>query len=416
MNFDQAIDYLESLNVFGIKPGLERITDLLSRLGNPQSKYKTVHVTGTNGKGSVCAMLNEMLSTAGFKTGMFTSPHLTSYCERLRLNGREIDEESFAALVERIAHEIDEMIGEGGEHPTQFEALTAMAFECFAREHVDYAVIEVGLGGTLDSTNVITPSVSVITNVGMDHADKCGGTLEGIAEHKAGIIKRGIPIVTAARGEPLKIIKAVASKLNAPLHVVDTDQVLSLSLEGEYQRENAAVAIAAAECLNEPRLTTSIIENALKHVKWAGRFELFNVNGRTVVIDGAHNPDGVAALRRSLDNKFGDRPRRFLFGVLGDKDFRSMLEILFDTSDEVIITRPQSSRAADPKLISELLNLRRIRAEAIEDVNAAFNIWINGGTEQTVLIAAGSLYMIGAVRARLTTFFSRPSTPNGYRL
>ncbi|MBQ9478719.1 MAG: bifunctional folylpolyglutamate synthase/dihydrofolate synthase, partial [Selenomonadaceae bacterium] len=276
MNYHEAIDYLERLRVFGIKAGLERISRLLARLDNPQSKYKTIHVTGTNGKGSVCAMLNQILSTAGFKVGMFTSPHLTSYCERFRLNGREIDEESFAASVERIAHVIDAMINECDDHLTQFEAMTAMAFDYFARENVDYAVIEVGLGGTLDSTNVITPVVSVITNVGMDHADKCGGTLENIARHKAGIIKRGVPVVTAAKGEPLKIISAVAARLDAKLIMPSTVE-FKTSLEGDYQRENVAVAVAAAECLNEPRVTRSIIENALEHVKWAGRFELFDV-------------------------------------------------------------------------------------------------------------------------------------------
>ncbi|MBR1580120.1 MAG: bifunctional folylpolyglutamate synthase/dihydrofolate synthase [Selenomonadaceae bacterium] len=400
MNYHEAIDYLERLRVFGIKAGLERISRLLARLDNPQSKYKTIHVTGTNGKGSVCAMLNQILSTAGFKVGMFTSPHLTSYCERFRLNGREIDEESFAAGVERIAHVIDAMLNDGDEHPTQFEAMTAMAFDYFARENVDYAVIEVGLGGTLDSTNVITPVVSVITNVGMDHADKCGGTLENIARHKAGIIKRGVPVVTAAKGEPLKIISAVATLLDAKLIMPPTVDVKT-SLEGDYQRENVAVAVAAAECLNEPRITRSIIESALEHVKWAGRFELFDVNGRTVVIDGAHNPDGATALRRSLDIKFGDRPRRFLFGVLGDKDFNGMINILFRPSDEVIVTRPQSDRAADPNAVAKLIERRQIRAEAIDDVKAAFDKWINGGTNQTVLIAAGSLYMIGGVRQML---------------
>ena len=405
MNYDEAINYLESLNTFGIKPGLERITRMLDALGNPQSKYKTIHVTGTNGKGSVCAMLSEILSTAGIKVGLFTSPHLNSYRERFKINNGNINEKNFVACIDKIVDIIDNIAISVGDHPTQFEVLTAMAFEYFADEGVEYAVIEVGLGGTLDSTNVINPVVTAITNVGMDHADKCGGTLEGIAHHKAGIIKHGVPVVTAARGGPLSIIKETAARLNAPIQTVTDKNIFphtKIALEGDYQRENAAVAIAVSQALNEPRITPSVIRYALEHVKWAGRFELFNVNGRTVVIDGAHNPDGANALRRSLDIRFPNQPRRFLFGVLGDKDFNSMLNILFRPSDTVIVTRPQSDRAAAPKLIAELLNRSAIRAEAVENISDAFNAWLKGGSEQTVRIAAGSLYMIGAVRKLLT--------------
>ena len=422
MTYVEAINYLEWLHVFGIKEGLTRIKKLLNALDNPQTKYKTIHVTGTNGKGSVCAMLNEILSKAGFKVGLFTSPHLISYCERFRINGNKISEKNFADCVEKIAVIIDNIKVNGGDIPTQFEAMTAMAFDYFAREGVDYAVIEVGLGGTLDSTNVINPAVTAITNVGMDHADKCGGSLEGIAHHKAGIIKSGVPVVTAARGLPLEIIKRTAANLNAPIYVVNDNvikdqeffssptrpmflagteldlQHLKLALEGEYQKENAAVAIAAAQLLDEPKITLSTIKNALESVKWAGRFERFTVDNQTVIIDGAHNPDGARALRQSLDITFGDRPRKYLFGVLGDKDFRSMIDILFRQSDEVIVTRPNSDRAADPKIIVDILNGKTIRAESVDNIKDAFNAWLNGREENSIAVAAGSLYMIGEVR------------------
>ncbi len=396
-DYIEAINCLESLNVFGMKPGLERITMMLNRLGNPQSTYKTIHVTGTNGKGSVCAMLSKMLSTAGIKVGLFTSPHLTSYRERFKINGEDISETMFVETVDKIQQVIEGITADGNESPTQFEALTAMAFDYFARAGVEYAVIEVGLGGLLDSTNVITPAVSVITNVGLDHADKCGGTLEGIARHKAGIIKKSVPVVTAACGTPLEIIKETAARLNAPL-TIPRDGVKT-NLKGEYQRENAAVAVAAAQLLNEPRLIPSIIADALEHVRWAGRFEIFSINGRTIVIDGAHNPDGAAALRRSLDAQFLDRPRRFLFGVLGDKDYESMIDILFRPTDEAIVTRPQSPRAAEPIVVCKKLRRNSIRAEPVENLADAFDAWLNGGSG--LLIAAGSLYMIGAVRQRL---------------
>lgn len=400
MNYFEAISYLESLNVFGIKPGLERITLMLNRLGNPQSTYKTIHVTGTNGKGSVCAMLSKMLSTAGIKVGLFTSPHLTSYRERFKINGEDISETMFVETVDKIQQVIEGITADGNESPTQFEALTAMAFDYFARAGVEYAVIEVGLGGLLDSTNVITPAVSVITNVGLDHADKCGGTLEGIARHKAGIIKKSVPVVTAARGTPLEIIKETAARLNAPLTI--PQEGVKTNLKGEYQRENAAVAVAAAQLLDEPRLTPHVIADALEHVQWAGRFEIFSIDDRTIVIDGAHNPDGAAALRRSLDAQFPDRPRRFLFGVLGDKDYESMIDILFRPTDEAIVTRPQSPRAAEPIVVCKKLRRNSIRAEPVENLADAFDAWLNGGSG--LLIAAGSLYMIGAVRQRLINY------------
>ncbi len=414
MNHIKAIDFLESLNAFGIKPGLERITRLLAALGTPQSKYKTIHVAGTNGKGSVCAMLSKILSTAGLKVGLFTSPHLIDYRERIKIDDVMIKPSDFDDEIGRVKKIIDEIVADGGESPTQFEALTAMALDYCSRNGVKYAVIEVGLGGLLDSTNVITPAVSVITNVGWDHADRCGGTLEGIARHKAGIIKKNIPVVTAARGEPLRIIEEAAKKLSAPLYVVDENNFIPpvrLNLKGEYQRENAAVAIKAAELLNEPSITPTIIADALEHVQWAGRFEIFSIDGRTIIIDGAHNPDGARALRQSLDAQFPDRPRKFLFGVLGDKDFDTMIDVLFRPSDEVIVTRPNSERAADPSVVCRRLKCNSIRAEPIENLNDAFNAWIEGkggndtiegnGGNDTILIAAGSLYMIGAVRKQL---------------
>ena len=398
MIYIEAINYLEGLNVFGIKPGLERITLMLERLGNPQANYKTIHVAGTNGKGSVSAMLSKILSTAGLKVGLFTSPHLIDYRERIRINDEMIAPADFNDEVARIKKIIDEIVAGGTENPTQFEVLTAMALDYFSRNGVKYAVIEVGLGGLLDSTNVITPAVSVITNVGWDHADRCGGTLEGIAQHKAGIIKKNIPLVTAARGTPLKIIEETAARQTAPLHIINKNFTppVRLNLQGEYQRENAAVAIKAAELLNEPRITPSIIDDALQHVQWAGRFEIFSIDGKTIVIDGAHNPDGARALRRALDAQFPDQPRRFLFGVLGDKDYDSMIDRLFRPSDKVIVTRPNSPRAADPIVVCKKLRYNSIRAEPVENLADAFDMWLNGGSG--LRIAAGSLYMIGAVR------------------
>ena len=394
MTFKESIDYLESLAGFGIRPGLQRITKLLEMLGNPQNKYKTIHVTGTNGKGSVCAMLSQILKANGIKTGLFTSPHLISYRERIRINDVDISEDDFANLVDEMKSLIAKMIVEGFESPTLFETLTAMAFKHFADCKVEYAVIEVGLGGLLDSTNVITPEVSVITNVANDHAEKCGGDLLGIARYKAGIIKPQVPVVTGAEGEPLQIIRDTAKVNNSKIYVLGedffVDESLQLSLAGEYQKINAAIALQAAKIIN----SAFFIPHS--SFKWAGRFELFNIKGKQVVIDGAHNGAGAKALRESLDKKFPVGRRVFLFGVLRDKDIDVIIYNMFRASDFVIVTRPNSERAAEPEVICKLLKSKSIESIAIENNEEAFNRFID--SEAEVLIAAGSLYLIGYIR------------------
>ena len=400
MTFEDSVNFLESLAGFGIRPGLQRITKLLEMLDNPQNKYKTIHVTGTNGKGSVCAMLSQILKTAGIKVGLFTSPHLVSYRERIRINNEDISESDFAALIGELKSCITQMIDEGNESPTLFETLTAMAFKYFADQNVEYAVIEVGLGGLLDSTNVITPEVSIITNVANDHAERCGGDLLGIARYKAGIIKPNVPVVTAAEGEPLNIIRDTAKKNHSNIFVLSEDffidDSLQLSLQGEYQKSNAAIAIKSAQSLNDERLTDSLIIDAISNTKWAGRFEIFNINGKTVIIDGAHNGAGAKALRNSLDKRFPIGRRVFLFGVLRDKDIDIIIDNLFQPTDFVIVTKPDSERAAEPEDICQLLRMKNINSIAIEDNVEAFDKFFDSDAE--VFIAAGSLYLIGHIR------------------
>lgn len=402
-NYERSINYLESLLKFGIKPGLDRIKYLLRLIDQPQEKFKIIHVTGTNGKGSVCATLAEILKTAKFKVGLFTSPHLISYRERFKINGVEISENDFTNLVDDMKILVDQMIADGYESPTEFEVLTAMAFKYFADQKVDYAVIEVGLGGLLDSTNVVKPKISVITNVANDHAEKCGGDLLGIARHKAGIIKEKIPIVTGASDEPLKIISEVAKQKNSKIFVLNkdffVDDSLKISLQGEYQKLNAAIAVETAKLLNEDQITDEVIKTAIQNVKWQGRFEIFHYGDKTLIIDGAHNGAGAKALRKSLDKKFSTDRRIFLFGVLADKDIDEMIKILFREDDFVIVTKPNSLRAADPKKICELLQERSIESIAIEDNEKAFEKFIN--SDEKILIAAGSLYMIGKIREKI---------------
>ena len=359
MTYNDALKYLDWLAVFGIKAGLDRINQLVEKLGYPQNFYETIHVAGTNGKGSTCAMLAEILKADGRNVGLFTSPHLVSYCERISVNGENISESDFAAQIERVKN--------CGVECTHFEALTAAAFDYFKRRHVDIAVIEVGLGGTLDSTNVITPKVAVITNVALDH-ENILGDLKSIAQNKAGIIKPNVPTVTGATGEPLKIIREVAAKNNSPLYEVTTPVDAKINLRGDYQKINAAVAIQTAKVLG---ISDEKISAGLERVHWAGRFEIINTKKGNVVIDGAHNPHGAAALRQSLDKYFPIGKRTWLFGVLADKNFDAMIDILFRADDFVIVTPPNSDRAAQIETVCERLTKRGIKNIGIKNLSDA---------------------------------------------
>lgn len=388
MTYKDALKYLDWLAVFGIKEGLERINQLMEKLNFPQNFYDTVHVAGTNGKGSTCAMLAEILKADGRNVGLFTSPHLVSYCERISINGENISESDFAEQIERVKN--------CGVECTHFEALTAAAFDYFKRRHVDIAVIEVGLGGTLDSTNVITPKVAVITNVALDH-ENILGDLKSIAQNKAGIIKPNVPTVTGATGDPLKIIRDVAAKNNSTLWEVTTPVDEKINLRGEYQKINAAVAIQAAKVLG---ISDENISAGLKSVHWAGRFEIINTPKGNVIIDGAHNPHGAAALRQSLDKYFPAGKRTWLFGVLADKNFDAMLDILFRADDFVIVTPPNSNRAAQVETICERLTARGIENIGIKNLSDAVKKLLQA---DEIKIAAGSLYLIGDVRNIITT-------------
>lgn len=427
MNYIESLEYLNSLNVFGMRLGLVRMEELLSILGNPQNAYPTVHVTGTNGKGSVTAMLTAILQESGFKTGMFTSPHLVSHTERMQTNGKWASEAAFAAAISEVREACEKMVAGGNEQPTQFEVLTAAAFILFKNEKVDYAVIEVGLGGLLDSTNVITPKVSIITNVSFEHADKCGGTLEGIAEHKAGIIKENVPVVTGAEDMPLDVIREVAAINNAEIYVLDEDFSVSttrkkmvrfnsnaevmgevdyrLNLMGLHQVKNSALAAAAAMILavDELTITKASIRHAMEKVQWAGRFELIegavDKYGHRVLIDGAHNPAGIKTLRESLDFYFPSEKRVFVLGILKDKEFAKMLEMLLRPEDTVVFTTPSSERAANPVDLLEFAEVAH--KEAIGDPVEALKRGHELTGSEDLLVCAGSLYLIGYLREQL---------------
>lgn len=383
MNFVESIDYVESLDIFGVRLGLERIIALAEKLGNPQNEFASVHVTGTNGKGSTCAMLAEIFQQAGYKVGLFTSPHLESYCERMKINGENISENEFAEIITQIKNLNVEA--------SLFETLTAAAFAWFAKENINVAVVEVGLGGTLDSTNIILPKVSVITNVALDHM-KVLGDLKSIARNKAGIIKKNIPVVTGATGEPLEIIREVAKKNNSPIYEVTEPTKVKINLLGEYQKFNAAIAIQTAKVLG---ISEEKILQGLEKVTWAGRFEIFDTEFGKIIIDGAHNPHGIKAFRESLDKYFPEGRRNFVFGALADKNIEEMIKILFREEDFVIVTEPNSPRAETTEnLCKKLENIGIKNFGEKNNLRAVDKLKKCDGLK----IIVGSLYLIGEIR------------------
>lgn len=427
MTYEESIYYLEHASVFGIQLGLGRIQELLKRLGNPQNAYKTIHVTGTNGKGSVTAMIASALCEGGIKTGRYTSPHLEEYTERISVNGQDIDRRDFAHAVEAVAQAVEAMAADGIERPTEFEMITAAAFWHFAKAGVEYAVVEVGLGGLLDSTNVIVPEVSVITNVAMDHMKYCGDTIEKIAIQKAGIIKEGVPVVTTAKSPALEIIARTAYQKHSKLYALDhsfdvvgnagpEDPAVgqevtvrekygfaittTIPFMGKHQRTNCAAATMALLLIarQEKRLTRTAIEQGLHHVKWPGRFQVLKAGGIDVVIDGAHNPAGIDSFCKTYEDVFGDRKRVFLFSVLADKEYTQMVKELFHADDYVVCVPAPTPRTSDPKKMAEMLPCR---ADAAESIPQGLDKAFAAVQEQQVLCIVGSLYMQGQVRSYL---------------
>ena len=423
MNYSEAMVYFESLGKFGIQLGLDRIKALLNKMEHPELRFRSVHVTGTNGKGSTSAMIAAVLTEAGIRTGLYTSPHLIDYTERLQINGANISREAFANVIDRTRLAAEAIISDGMESPTEFEVLTAAAFLWFAQEKAEIVVVEVGLGGLLDSTNVIFPAVAVITNVTLEHTDRCGNTVEAIAHHKAGIIKPGIPVVTAASGAALEVIETVAKQAGALCEVLGRDftvtdrsyeqaqqsfrlfvgptdsELYSIRLLGRHQAENAALAIRTCQLLgkHDSRLTSAVIRAGIAQAIWPGRFEIFP-GAPVLILDGAHNPDGIRTLRQTLDDIFFNREIVFLFGVLADKNHAEMAKILFRRHDRAVVVRPHSDRAADVADIAGEITGAVATVKTADTISEGLELAKNWAGPDGLVCAAGSLYMIGEVR------------------
>lgn len=427
MNYKETIQWLESMNTFGIKPGLSRISAIMEKLGHPEKTYSTIHVTGTNGKGSVVAMMTSVLENANLTIGRFTSPHLLEYTERIHVNGKDITQEDFAASATVIKDVVDKLIEEGKENPTQFEILTAMAFWYFQKEKVDYAVIEVGMGGLYDSTNIITPVVSVITNVAMDHMAYLGNTLQEIAVQKAGIIKEGVPVVTAAQHVALKEIKKEARRKKARLYFYGRDfeidsrnkygngQVVVVKRKdmpkelekglffvpfvGPHQAVNAVVAVMALTIVmkQDDRVNENDMREGLARTIWQGRFEMHQIQGKTIIIDGAHNAAGAEALAESLEEQYPDKRRIFIFSSLQDKETETVIQMLLRKGDKLYACEAPTERTRTAENICQIIDNQQIHAEhvAAKDEKKALSMAIEEATDKDIVIVCGSLYIIG---------------------
>ena len=399
--------------------GLSRIEKLLELLGNPQDGYKIVHVTGTNGKGSTAKMIYSILLKSGKRVGAFFSPHLYTFRERMEVDGERISEDEVVETFEEVYEKVKRVDELGKEWmPSFFEVTTAMAFTFFRKKKVEWAVVEVGLGGRLDATNVVKPVVSVITTVDYDHVNILGDTLEKIAYEKAGIIKEGIPVVTGeTKREPLEVIEKVAAEKKSDLSVLERDfffcdtslslnansfnyrgdsfyRELILRLNGRHQIKNASVAIRALEVIGE--LEENALREALKSVNNPGRFEVLEYEGMRVVMDGAHNESGAKNLATTIEDYFPSETIVGVIGILDDKNREKMVEKFKHFLSKVYVTRPRSHRAQRWKELCDMFRKHGVPCEAEEVPWKAFRKALKDPAD--IILVAGSLYLVGEIR------------------
>jgi dihydrofolate synthase/folylpolyglutamate synthase len=422
MDYKEAIKYLYNLKIYGMSLGLERIEFLLKSLGSPQENMKAIHVAGTNGKGSVCAMLSSVLSSAGYKVGLFTSPHLLEFEERIRINGEPVSKKKLCSLVDRVKPIASSMVEDHDfEHPTFFEMATAMAFSHFFDENVDFAVIEVGLGGRLDATNVISPLICVITSVSLDHTHVLGTTLGEVAREKAGIIKEGIPVICGIEQEEIiKMIEDICQKKhcqvlfsknqggynlkekNVDYQVFDihlngsqyTD--LNIPLLGEHQLKNAQIAIMSTELLKGMGMDIKEedLREGLAKTKWPGRLQIIQKNP-TIILDCAHNPSGMKALGSVINDMFGRTKKILIIGIMRDKDIPGIVKEAGSFADLMIITKPKFERAAEPEHIQKWAKKYCEDVKIIQNVAEAVNFSKSTTEPEDVVIISGSIFNVG---------------------
>ena len=389
MIYEQIVELLQSQGKFYINLGLERIETALQKLDNPHKNLKVIHIAGTNGKGSVASTLANILRCAGFKVGLYTSPHLVEYTERIKINNVEILKEDFAKYVSCVCEIADNL--------TEFEILTAAAFKYFSDKKVDYVVLETGLGGRYDATNVCENTLAIITSISLDHTDRLGDTYEKIAYEKAGIIKENSTVITATYNKGFETIKQVASEKNAKLICVDYEvemeytnaqnyaviaaEKFEFPLLGLYQRQNLALVLEACKVLN---ISFDYIKEGLKTAKWAARLEY--KKEKNILIDGAHNPDSALELRKSLDFYFKNEKKIFIYSTIDTKDYKAIADILFTKDDEIYYLEFNHKNAVSfEQYVKDVSHLNIKKVENLEELLK----------RSELKVITGSLYMVG---------------------
>jgi len=414
----ECLERMFALRRFGIKLGLGTIRAMLARLGNPHRRYPCIHVAGTNGKGSVASNLAAVLMQSGYRVGLYTSPHLVRFNERIKVNGQDITDADIVRLYRRVRRSLP-----GGREPTFFEFTTAMALDEFGRRRVDWAVVETGMGGRLDATNLLTPELSIITNISLEHREYLGYTLREIAFEKAGIIKRRKPVVTGVRqASSFAVIEQTAQKRSAPLFRLGSQfrvrrtnggrfayyglnhvwPDMATGLQGGYQAENAALTLAACELLMKqaPRITLQSIRKGLLTNRWPGRLELV-CETPLVMLDGAHNLAAAKQLAHHLATHFNNREITMVIGILDDKPYQAMLRLLLPRATRLIITRAKINRALPPEKIAAVARTLVTDIRIIPDVGSALRYAMQTAAPQSLTLVAGSLYVVGEATAAL---------------
>ena len=418
MNYKDCIKWLNSFEKFGIKLGLDRIEYICNNLGNPQDFFKIIHVGGTNGKGSVCRFLESVLVNNGFIVGTYTSPHLQRFSERFIVNKKEISKNEIVNLVAKLKPIIDKMMEEKNI-PTYFEIVTAMGFLYFKEKNVDIAIIEVGLGGRFDATNIINPMVTIITNVTLEHQKILGDKIKDIAFEKAGIIKKGIPTITAATEEALNVIEKVAQEKDSNIKIVTNNSWsiinkkldfweyivngslknynIRTSMIGKHQGENIAITIAAIESLqmNGIYITDESIDEAFLNIKNPGRMELVGINP-VVLLDGAHNIAAMKYLRSTLEDDFSYEKLILIIGILSDKNIQEILDIISPIADTIIVSKSHIKRAFDPSLLKKMVKNKEVIVKNRIDEAIIYAKKI--AKKKDIICITGSLYTVGEAR------------------
>ena len=427
MNYEEAIEFIHSTYKFGSKLGLERIKRLMEMLGNPHNSYEIIHVAGTNGKGSTCSLIHEVLIESGYKTGLFISPYLEEFTERIQINKSHIGKNSLARITALVKEKVDVMISEGYDHPTEFEVVTAIGFKYFQEENIDFLVLEVGFGGRFDATNVIEkPLVSIITSISYDHMEQLGDTLEKIAFEKAGIIKEDSSVVIYPQAENIKnVIKEKAEEKHSLVYEPDINNiekissditgqwfkylksdvfdlpVIKINLLGSHQLLNALTALSALELIKKQgcSISSESIINGFSNCRFPGRFEIINKDP-LIILDGGHNIDGINSFTKTLREYFKDKAT-FFFGILKDKKPVEALELLLPYAKEIYTLTPLSPRALKAAELAELIKKHtKIKVIPLDNYEDILPLLGNAGKSDTIAFS-GSLYMIGSVRTLL---------------